>query len=131
MKFWTIRNKFLDVFFCMCVCLSIAFFVHSLSMYVHVCFNISVYTCAHTYPHVFEVLEIEILCALLTFTVVLQISNFLTTVYKATLFIIIGYRIFKQNHATKCMRYLLIRYCEWIKQNTLIVFKCYSIKNMN
>lgn len=102
------------MFFSVCVFVSVlvpCLALHFLSMYVHVCFNISVYTCAHTYPHVFEALEIEILCALLTFTVVLQISNFLTTVYKATLFIIIGYRIFKQNHATKCMRYLLIRYC--------------------
>lgn len=100
------------MFFSVCVFVSVlvpCLALHSLSMYVHVCFNISVYTCAHTYPHVFEVLEIEILCALLTFTVVLQFSNFLTTVYKATLFIIIGYRIFKQNHATKCMRYLLMR----------------------
>lgn len=45
--------------------------LHSVSMYVQCtcmfqCFT--VYTCAHTCAHVFEVFEIEILCELMSFS---------------------------------------------------------------
>lgn len=121
MKFWTIKKKFLEVFFCMCVCLS-SCTVPSIAFFVHVCTCMfqyfSLYVCTHISSCIWGLGDWNSVCTADIYSSSTDFKFSDHCIQSYTLFIIIGYRIFKQNHATKCMRYLLIRYCEWIKQNT-------------